>query len=73
MIQYLRYLVNSDHQITLIVSPPDGKFVNYTAMTWWYWPLNLVFRDVEHILNRYNIFNHLVMAWNDPIFEIPGK
>jgi hypothetical protein len=58
----LRKLVNNYHKISFL-STPDGEFMVYTDMDWWYCPLPLVSREVEFILNWYNTFHHLLMAW----------
>jgi hypothetical protein len=73
MMQYLRYLlVNNDNPIAFS-SPLDGEVVNYTVMAWWYCPVELVSGEVESFTYQYSFFNHLVLAWNDAIFEITGK
>ena len=52
---------------------PEGWFMNYTVMAWWYQPLQLVSRQVKHISNQQNYYNHQIMAWNDTFIEIPGN
>jgi hypothetical protein len=34
-----------------------------TWLAWWYCPLQLISREVEYILNWYNTFHQLLMAW----------
>ena len=61
----------NDHQNTF-KSTPEGEFMNYTVMSWWYKPLQLVSREAKHIQNQFNSDNHQVMAQTDPGLEIPG-
>ena len=68
MIHSLRYLSN-DPQNTFINIPED-EFMNYIVMSWWYEPLQLVSRSIEHVEKHKNIYNCQVMTCNDPFFEI---
>jgi hypothetical protein len=72
MIQYLRKLVDLDHQITFI-SPQDGEFMNFKVAGQWYLPQKLVSEEVDYIINQLNFFPCLIRARNDPIFGKTGR
>jgi hypothetical protein len=35
----LRILENNDHKKTFLLSPPEGEFMSFIVMAWWYQPL----------------------------------
>ena len=42
---------SNDHQNTF-KSTPEGEFITNRVMDWWYLPMQLVSREVEHIKNQ---------------------
>ena len=72
MIHCLRYLGNNDHQNSCNC-PPVSEYRKYTVMAWWYLSSPLISGTAEHMLNLFNLYNHRVMACNDPLFEIYGE